>query len=491
MSAATISQRTSDPAEIDAASAPPLAVDLDGTLIHVDTLHEGFVAACRAAPQRSWALVGALCQGKAGFKREVAQAVEFDPSLLPYNEEVLDYLREEKRKGRRIGLFTAAHSTLADSVAAHLGLFDVVRGSDGTENLSGARKLEAIRAAFGPDFAYAGDAPVDAPIFAAARSVILVGAPEALRRFVPAGTPVEAAFETSRWQPRVWARAFRLSHWTKNLLVFAAPILSLEIASPPVLWRSLALFVLLGILASATYLINDALDLPADRRHPTKRLRPLAAGTIPLRDAMAVAGTMVLGSLALSLALSPACTLSLAAYLVVTLAYSLALKRQPIVDVFVLAGLFTLRIVAGGAVIASALSPWLLTFSMLFFLGLAMIKRYAELERVVREGGEGVSSRGYAARDLPLLLATGVGSGLAAVVIFTIYLINEHYPQAVYDNPEALWALMPLLLLWTLRAWHLTVHGRMNEDPIVFALRDRTSLAIGALMGLCLLAAWS
>ena len=186
-----------------------------------------------------------------------------------------------------------------------------------------------------------------------------------------------------------------------------------------------------------------------------------------------------------------ACIFALLVYLAVTLAYSFVLKRQPIVDVFVLAGLFTLRIVAGGCIISGSISPWLLTFSMLFFLGLAIVKRYAELERVVRTGGAGVVSRGYSSNDLPLLLAAGVGSGLGAIVIFTMYLINDHYPRAVYRIQKHCGAMMPIFLLWTLRVWHITVHGRMNEDPVIFALRDRTSLVLGALVIAVLAAAWS
>jgi 4-hydroxybenzoate polyprenyltransferase len=184
------------------------------------------------------------------------------------------------------------------------------------------------------------------------------------------------------------------------------------------------------------------------------------------------------------------CIIALLGYLVITLAYSFALKRMPIVDVIVLAGLFTLRIVAGSFLVVDRVSPWLLTFSMLFFLGLAVVKRYAELERGVRIGGEEFGSRGYTAKDLPLLLATGVGSGLGAIIIFTIYLINEQYPREVYGYPQVLWAMMPILLLWTLRVWHLAVHGRMNEDPVVFALKDRVSLGLAALVAFVLIGAW-
>jgi 4-hydroxybenzoate polyprenyltransferase len=293
----------------------------------------------------------------------------------------------------------------------------------------------------------------------------------------------------ARWQ--IWAKALRLDHWAKNVLVVAGPVLSTEIISAGVLWRSVVLFILMGCIASGTYLINDLADLSPDRQHPTKRHRPLAARAISEQAGMAAAGALIVLSLLASLVLPIGCTASLVAYLIGTLAYSFWLKRQPIVDVMALAGLFTLRIVAGGFLVQTLISPWLLTFSLLFFLGLAIVKRYAELERVVRFGEAGVACRGYSAKDLPLLLSAGIGSGVSATVIFAIYLINEHYPRNIYARPQVLWVIIPMLLMWVLRAWHLTVHGEMNEDPVAFALRDRFSLALGVLVAITLLVAWT
>ncbi|HEY8381987.1 MAG TPA: UbiA family prenyltransferase [Microvirga sp.] len=469
---------------------PPLAVDLDGTLTKADTLHEGFIGCFRAAPRDVLRLRHALRKGKAAFKREVAGRVPFDPSLLPYNDEVLAYLREEKQAGRRIGLFTAADQSIADAVAEHVGLFDVARGSDGVTNLSGEAKTVAIREVFGDRFAYAGNADVDQPIFAEAEKAVLVGPVERLRKGLARPDAVEAVFPQGQADLRVWLKALRVSHWVKNALIFVAPILGFQMGSPLVAAEALLLFVLMGVVASATYLINDMMDLPADRQHPRKRFRPFASGAIPVRDGCIAAAALLTGAFAASLLLPAASTAALLTYLVVTLAYSFVLKRQPIVDVFVLAGLFTLRVWAGSTVMPVAPSPWLFSFSMMFFLGLAMVKRYAELDRVLNTGGTGVVSRGYTAKDLPLLLAAGIGASFAAIVIFTIYLINEHYPLGIYTNPALLWGMMPIILIWTLRVWHLTVHGKMDEDPVVFALKDRLSLALGALAGALLFAAW-
>lgn len=453
----------------------PLAVDLDGTLILSDALHESLFSYLKARPGQMLALLPALRTGKAAFKRAVAEAVVFDPSALPYNEKVLAFLRAQKQAGRRIGLFTAADQSVADAVAAHLGLFDVVQGSSPGHNLNGTRKADAIEAAFGHAFAYAGDHEVDQPIFARAASVLLVGPVARLQAGLDAGKTVEARFPVARPTSGTWARALRLQHWLKNLLVFVPAFL----APPPyvTLAQMVVLFVLMGVLASATYLVNDLLDLAADRRHPIKRFRPIAAGELPIRSATLA-----------SLILPWQATSALVAYLVGTLSYSLLLKRLAMVDVTVLAGLFTLRVLAGAVLLTTPVSPWLLTFSMLFFLSLAVLKRYAEMERLLRTDPIG-HARGYTHRDVPMLLATGVGSALSAIVIFMLYLMADQYQRPVYHHPLFLWGIMPVLLVWLLRLWHRAVHGQMSEDPVMFAVTDRTSQALGAVVLLMMAAA--
>jgi 4-hydroxybenzoate polyprenyltransferase len=473
------------------APAPPLAVDLDGTLIKADTLHEGVIGCLKAQPLAVFEFRAALRNGKAALKRAIANHGAFDPSLLPYNVELVEFLKAEKRAGRQIGLFTAADQSIADKVAAYLGFFDVVRGSDGVTNLSGPAKLAAIRETFGERFAYAGDGLVDKPIFDGAESIIVVGRVERLKASLGDSAKIEAVYPISRASLGTWAKALRLQHWIKNALVFVPPILGFQSASPAVAVQAVLLFLLFGLLASATYLLNDLLDLTADRAHPHKRFRALAAGVIPARDGVLVAALLIAGALACGLVLPWGCFATLLAYLAITLSYSLLLKQMPIMDVVILAALFTLRVLAGSFLLAAPVSPWLLTFSLLFFLSLAIIKRYAELDRIERSGVIKVAARGYKQQDLTLLISAGVASGFSAIVIFMIYLINEQYPRNFYTNPGALWGIMPVLLIWTLRAWHLSVHGRMSEDPVVFALKDRFSLALGGIVALILIVAWS
>lgn len=469
----------------EGAALLPLVVDLDGTLTPSDTLHESCLALLKSVPHSGFApclsLLPHLRAGKAHFKRAVAQAVELDHERLPLNAALLDWLTQERRAGRPLYLVTAADQSIADAVARHLNLFDGAFGSADGVNLSGERKLALIRDRIGARFLYAGDAPVDAPLFAAAEAAVLVGDVKRLEALISPEKLVLRRFPVAVPGLLTWARALRLPHWSKNLLVFVAPLLAFHNAPPGALWQALLLFLAMGLLASATYVANDLLDLSADRRHPRKRLRPFASGAIAPKRGVIAAVLLLLLTVVLALALPPPVRVALAGYGVVTLAYSFFLKQQAIVDVFVLAGLFTLRILAGALLLPAAPSPWLLTFSMFFFLGLAMVKRHAELDRVVREGGSGVDSRGYTSRDLPLLLAAGVASSFAAIVIFMIYLIGEQYPNGMYRHPGLLWVMMPVLLIFVLRVWHLTVHGRMNEDPVMFALKDKVSLALGAM----------
>ncbi|MEO3470222.1 UbiA family prenyltransferase [Roseomonas sp. CAU 1739] len=470
-----------------------IAVDLDGSLLCIDTLHESLCSFLKCDPAGMVSALRGIRRGKSAFKRLVSEVTELDVETLPFNVTLLGWLRAEQARGRRLGLFTAADQAVAEAVAAQLpGLFEVVRGSDGVTNLSGANKADAIAAEFPGGFCYVGNAAADVPIFARAEASILVGDVAKLRAKLPAGSRVEAEFPAAAVDWEVWRRALRLSHWSKNLLVFVAPLLGFPVdGTPAAIFEAVLLFVLMGMVASASYLANDLFDLSADRRHPVKRNRPLAAGLITAQQAVVVSAGMLVAAFLLSLLLlPPLATAVLAVYLVTATFYSLALKRMPIVDIITLACLFTVRVLAGSVLMEERVSLWLLTFSMLFFVGLAMVKRYSELDRVVAAGEAGIDSRGYTAEDLPLLLSAGLAAGFSAIVIFTIYLIQDQYPREIYSMPGLLWIMVPIIMVWLLRVWHLALHGKMNEDPVAFALTDRFSLSLGVVSAIVLVAAW-
>jgi 4-hydroxybenzoate polyprenyltransferase/phosphoserine phosphatase len=479
------------PAEVlESPTRMPLCVDFDGSLLVTDSLHEGVLAAFSRRPLQTLVAFGAIRRGKAAFKRRIAELAPIDPALLPYNEDLLAYLRAEKATGRELALVSAADEAIVTAVADHLGIFDAVLGSDGVTNLSGSRKLAAIRERYGDDFAYVGNCTVDLPIWEKAKGSVVVGNDARIVAKVEAFAPLEARFAAPAGGLVAWRKELRLHQWAKNALIFAPIALAGPLAAPGDVVLAALGFLVFGLLASVGYLVNDLLDLPADRRHATKRHRPFAAGTLQPKAGVLAGGVMLAVAAVMSLLLGPAFALAAVGYFVGTVGYSLALKRVPMLDVLVLAGLFTVRVVAGTTLTDAPFSYWLITFSIFLFLSLALVKRYAELVDQPPGDDAMLASRGYSSKDLPLLLPFGAGSALAAGLIFVVYLVLERFPSNLYGQPAWLWFIFPVLMFWLMRIWRLAVHGQMDQDPVLFALKDRVSLALGGIVLLLVLLAW-
>lgn len=458
----------------------PLCVDLDGTLTPVDTLHELLLALAKQSPAALLAAPGWIVRGKTAFKQELAARVTIDAATLPYHEGLLDWLRSERANGRRLVLATASNRATADAVAAHLALFDEVIATDDGENLSGEGKRRALVERYGErGFDYAGNGTVDAAVWRSARQAIVVG-PPALA--VHAGRLAEPGpvFARPPSSPMVWLRAMRLYQWVKNLLVFVPAMLAHRIATPEVLLNAALAFVAFGLCASSVYLVNDLLDLPADRRHKRKRFRPFASGALSAKQGVIAAALLLASAIEVAALVNARFCAVLAAYYAFTWAYSLSLKRKALVDVMTLAGLYTIRIIAGAAATSIAPSFWLLAFSIFLFLSLGIVKRYTELEDA-RQAGK-LAGRGYSAADLPLLQSLGTAAGYSAIVVMALY-VNSPDSQALYRHSKGLWLICPLLLFWVSRVWLLATRGQMTDDPIVFALRDRISLVVIAAIG--------
>ena len=465
----------------------PLCVDLDGTLILSDLLWETFARLVKMRPLA--ALLAPIClfRGRAALKRQLAKRVTLDVANLPYNEPLLAYLRAERLGGRRLVLVTASDQTLAVAVAAHVGLFDEVLGSDGAVNLRSEAKSAMLVAHFGEQgFDYAGDSAADAPVWAHARSAILVGASDSVARVARTVSTVRSEFSGSGGRARALCRILRPHQWVKNLIVFVPLLTSHQLTHPAALWLDMQAFVAFCLCASAVYVLNDLLDLDADRHHPTKRLRPLAMGALPLAWAFWLGPLLMAGGFAVSAMVTApfACVLGL--YVAVAFAYSWRLKQAPLVDVFTLAGLYTLRLIAGHAATGVEYSDWLLAFSMFIFLSLALVKRFRELKALGGGTNEVVKGRGYIAEDLPLLAPLGVASGYLAVLVLALYVTSEKV-RLLYHRPTLLLLTCPLFLYWISRMWLAAQRGRMNDDPITFALKDRQSYLIG---GVALFVVW-
>jgi 4-hydroxybenzoate polyprenyltransferase len=460
-------------------SKQPLCVDLDGTLVRTDTLYEGLISAAKSWRRLSRVLV-ALPRGKAHFKMVVAEVAPTDSSLLPYNSALLQYLEIEKQGGTRLVLATAANSRTATAVVEHLGLFDEIIASDETNNLRGDSKARALVERYGArGFRYAGNDHSDLPVWRVASNAVLVNTSGRVSKATRAVTVIEAEIQDKRAVLRSVIRAMRPYQWSKNLLVFV-PILTAHAEADRRSWLFASLtFVAFCCVASASYLVNDLLDLPADRKHVRKRTRPLASGALPISVAIVLI-PLLYGAGAVFALLSNV-PLLLALYVAVTSAYSWQLKRMPLVDFFTLSALYVLRLFAGGKSSGHPVSLWLLAFSSFFFLSLALVKRVAELKAY--EGSGTLSQRDYAPEDTQTLEVMGIASSFASTVVLALYVQGDvSVLPFQYPRPELLWPIVPLMLFWQCRIWLSTARKYMLDDPIVYAAKDWVSWLVGFLM---------
>lgn len=457
-----------------AASQAVLAVDLDGTLLRSDMLVETFWAALPGSLSGLPHLLSTARQGRAALKAELVERSTVDVALLPYNDEVIAYIRAASAAGRQTVLITASDQRLADRIATYLGLFDAVHGSTATGNLKGAEKAALLDRLYGAGaWDYMGDHAADLEVWSRAAKAVTVNAPAALQaKVAQLGIPVDH-LQAERPRARDYFRALRPHQWLKNTLVFL-PALAAHQLDPATLGAALLTFVVFSLVASSVYLLNDLLDLAADRAHPRKRNRPLAAGRIPILHGTLLAPALLVTGLALAVPLGAPLLASVLVYYVLTTAYSLDLKRRLVVDICTLAGLYTIRIVAGGAACGIPLSVWLLAFSIFFFFSLASVKRQAELVDGLHSGKKKLGGRGYEVGDLPIVSAMAIASGFLSVLVLALYLTSPEV-DALYANSAILIGICPILLYWISRMVMITHRGRMHDDPVVFAVRDRTS----------------
>jgi 4-hydroxybenzoate polyprenyltransferase len=458
----------------------PLCVDLDGTLITSDTLAETVLLLMR---QRPWiALVAPfwLLSGRARFKRLVTENAPLDPTTLPYRSDLILALRTTRERGRKVVLATAADRGIAEGIARHLDIFDEVHASDGRHNLKAWRKRDLLQSAYNEmGFDYVGDSSADRAIFEAATRGYLVGASNGAAR--SAKNLKQVLLVSRKPSPLVaFIRELRPHQWAKNALVLLPIALAPMPETTDTVLRGLLAFTTFCLCASAGYLFNDLIDIEADRLHATKSRRPFASGALPV-----IAGPpLFVGLLSLSFTIAalwlPLSFLAmLALYFVGTLSYSLYWKRLLLVDVLVLAGLYTHRILAGGIATGIPVSAWLLGFSMFFFTSLAFAKRYVELKAMTSDAR--VKNRGYYRADLEMVTSMGTSSGYIAALVFVLY-VDSPAVRATYHEPRLLWLGLPVLLYWLGRIWLLAGRGQMQEDPVKFALKDSKSLLAGAIL---------
>lgn len=483
----TIAEVTKDSRKI--AASCPLVVDLDGTLIYTDTLHESAISLLREKPFHAFLIPVWLMGGKAALKAKLSSLTGFNPACLPYNHRLIDWLKEEKQHGRELVLCTAAHEKLAQAVASHLDLFDAVLSTGDGKNLAGTHKAELLVQKYGRDrFDYVGNSAADIEVWRVARNGIVVNASETVIRRAKSVCNVEKVIEGNGATIGTWVKVFRLHQWVKNLLLFAPLLAAHQFSNTAAVSLLAWAFLSFGLCASSVYITNDLLDLEGDRRHPRKKLRPFAAGRVAVWKGIVLAPLLAIASIGIATRVGMGFLAWLLVYLASTCAYSLWLKRLVLIDCITLAGLYTLRIMAGAVAVNVALSFWLLAFSIFIFLSLAFVKRYAELKLYESESKGRAHGRNYYTTDLPLVQTLGITAGYGSVLLLALYLHSESVRQ-YYSTPEFLWAIVPIMLFWVSWIWMKAHRGQMHDDPIVFASRDFTSRMVGVLLILVFIAA--
>jgi 4-hydroxybenzoate polyprenyltransferase/phosphoserine phosphatase len=457
----------------------PLCVDLDGTLVKSDTLVDSLLVLLRRYPLSALKTFRWALDGRAALKARVTSMVSLDVAHLPYNRPLLEYLERERGLGRRIYLTTGADLRLAERIAAHLGIFDGVLGSDGSTNLTGDHKLASLRSKFeGEDFDYIGNARPDLPLLEHAGAAMLANPHASLQSLLKSRQiTIHQHFLDRASRKKAFLKALRVHQWAKNVLIFV-PLLLAHVLKPQLFLQAILAFLCFSFCASATYIVNDLLDIETDRRHPKKRFRPFAAGDLQASTGIVLIAAFLCVGLAGAFFLPVTFLGWLLLYLAVTLSYSLALKKLVLIDVIVLSGLYTVRMLAGGAATNTSISTWLAGFSVFLFFSLAMVKRFSEMQNLRERGNAPSNDRGYLVADIEQLRSFGTASAYAAVVVFSLYISGDNVTK-LYAHPVRMWLIVPLMILWISRVWLLASRGQMNEDPVIFAVTDRMSLLIG------------
>jgi 4-hydroxybenzoate polyprenyltransferase/phosphoserine phosphatase len=468
-----------------AAARETIVVDMDRTLLAVDMTLESVLGLAGRKPWKIPAMIGWALAGRAVLKARLAREAIPDVDLAPANPEVIDFLRQKKAEGAFIVLASASNEDVVKAVAANFSFFDATHGSNSENNFKGADKADFLDSTYGQGaYTYLGDSPSDLKVWERGGKAVTVGAPKAVQeeaaKRASAHEHINVASRDRKAYIRQLVKTLRPHQWSKNVLIFV-PLLAAQEINAGTITAALLAFVAFSLTASSVYVLNDMVDLDADRAHPRKKKRPFASGIVPVKDGFVLGPLLLLAAFAIAVfLLPPLFVLVLAGYYALTTSYSFFLKKKIMVDTFTLAGLYTIRIIAGGAATAIPMSPWLIGFSIFFFLALAIAKRLGELVAVIQKDTGRASKRDYSAVDLGMVQSLGAAAGYASVLVLIFY-FNSPEASSLYERPEVLWGVSPLILFWISRLLVIANRGHMDDDPIVFAAKDRTSMAVGAL----------
>jgi 4-hydroxybenzoate polyprenyltransferase/phosphoserine phosphatase len=462
----------------------PLIVDLDGTLINTDLLHEGFLIFLKKNIFNLFLCLIWLLKGKTILKKNIAEQVDIPYKLLPVNKSLVEFLKKESEGGRKIILATASYQSQAVEISKLIPVFDEIVASDDLINMKGEQKRKLLVEKFGEKgFDYVGNSKSDLKIFASCRFSYLVNPSVLLTKKTANLSDLKNTWHITKTSGYTIIKSIRAYQWIKNLLIFIPLVTSHTFHSITPFLNGLMAFLSFSFIASAGYIINDLMDLNADRTHPEKCRRPLASGELSIVSGIITGVLLICASFIIASTQNIYFIGILLLYFFCSIVYSLFLKKLVLYDVFMLAMLYSIRIFAGGIVIDVPLSFWLIAFSAFIFLSLALVKRYSELIQINDQTSLEIRGRQYSLQDINLLEIMGIVSGFMSIVVLSLY-INSKEVTLLYTNPKVLWALSILFLFWISRIWHKAIRGEMTDDPILFAIKDKSSYFIFGLVTL-------
>ena len=454
----------------------PLCVSCEHALLKTDVYQEAILLLIKSNPLLAFVLPFWRLRGKSALLQKVAEKVRINWRTTPICQPVVERMRAARDANRDVYLLSSMPETWTCDLVAELQYPKSI--------FAHTWETELTRQFGFAGFDYIGNGRGDLATCKSARRVLIVSSERAMTGESGENYSIESVIATDKAGPVTFLKMIRVHQWLKNFLILVPLLAAHRLTSIGSIGLAAVAFLSFSFCASSVYVLNDLLDLESDRQHIRKRNRPIAAGNVTVNQALIMGSLLLATSAWLAFRVSGLFALTLAIYFVMTLAYSLRLKRQVIVDVMLLAALYTIRVVAGAVATTVIPSFWLLALSMFLFLSLAVVKRYSEMLVTLAQEKQYAAGRGYSVADLPVLLSLGVSAGIAAIVVLALY-INDSSTSKLYPATIWLWAVPPLMLYWVSRVWMKAHRGEMHDDPVVFAMRDWQSLLTLVLVGLC------
>jgi len=455
-----------------------LVVDLDQSLLKIDLFKEVLAVSLINNPRVFFKTILLAIYNKAKAKDFLAKNTKIVYDTLPYDNLVIDIIANYRAKGFQILLATGAPKEYALPIAKHLGLFDNVIATDENKNNVGGEKLEAIRKTIGDDFIYLADSKKDLPIWLHCKKAILVGKNNVLQKeFKKNGVEIIDEINTRKSFLAIIAKQLRIHQWSKNILVFVPAIAGHSLFEEGIFFEIFLAFCTFCLISSGIYIINDIHDIDSDRKHPINKDRPITSGQLPVNLALFISMIMFIIGAMLTLGLGFLFSIVISSYILLNIIYTCYIKQVIILDLILLMTFYTIRLLAGYVSLAVLPSPWLLSFSIFLFFSLGLLKRYIEIILLQEKNVVTISGRGYSLKDSNILMTMGVSSSIIAGLVLLLYTGSENV-TVLYNRPIILIALVPIYLYWITWMWLMAERGKMESDPVIFAVKNKSTYIV-------------